>query len=172
MAVRFTPCPACARHVKEGDGACPFCGASVARSLAPPVVLGRMSRAALLAASAAGALALADCSSSSGTPLYGGSSPPQEAGGPTNDGSSPDGVGSIMPLYGSSSGIGLGSSGSSSGSESSGESSGDAADAAATTPLDASEAGDAATAGDDGGHMAQPLYGGIAPAYGLTPRPN
>ena len=174
MAIRFTPCPACARHVREGDAACPFCGAGMTRAPAAMVPVGRMSRAALLAAGAAGALAMTDCSSSSGTPLYGGAVPPQESGAPDDS--------STSGSSGSAGSSGSGASGGSAGSSGSaqpmygavsfpeaGEPSGDAtADAAAST--DASDAG-ALEGGEgaDGGHMAQPLYGGIAPPYGVPP---
>ena len=72
--MRLSPCSECSRHVKESDASCPFCGAmrtgggepSPARRAA-----GRLSRAALFAAGAAGAaMATADCSSAQ--PAYGG----------------------------------------------------------------------------------------------------
>jgi hypothetical protein len=77
MSVRLIPCSACARHVKQGDCACPFCGAKVECASEPPRgATVRLSRAALFAASAVGAaLATSDCSSASGVPLYGGSVP-------------------------------------------------------------------------------------------------
>jgi hypothetical protein len=96
MAIRFTPCPACARHVREGDATCPFCGAtSRAPAELPRALSTRLSRAAFLALGAAGALAATDCSSSS--PAYGGSSPPIEAG--PSEGDSGD-AGFAQPLYG------------------------------------------------------------------------
>lgn len=63
MSVQFKPCPGCARHVKQGDASCPFCGAKVCVGpCAPPAVPGRMSRAALFAAGAVGvAVASTDC---------------------------------------------------------------------------------------------------------------
>jgi hypothetical protein len=126
MSVRFSPCSACARHVKEGDRVCPFCGAEVSRSIEVSFVpRGRLSRAALFAAGAASALAAADCSSSSAyggppvsegndaaseggfaQPLYGAVVPPLEAGAPQDDasgdataGGGPEG-GVAQPLYG------------------------------------------------------------------------
>lgn len=74
MSPRFTPCPACSRHVKRGDGPCPFCGGTVPHVAAPPAraAAGRLSRSALFAASAVGvALSTADCSSPSPLPPYG-----------------------------------------------------------------------------------------------------
>jgi hypothetical protein len=68
MSARFAPCPTCARHVKQSESKCPFCGEKVPRANAPVarVVVGRLSRSALYAASAAGlAITAADCSSSS-----------------------------------------------------------------------------------------------------------
>jgi hypothetical protein len=70
---RFIACTACARHVREGDATCPFCGA-VAPALRPLLSLSRrLSRAALHAAAAAGAVAaLNDCGGSTATePPYG-----------------------------------------------------------------------------------------------------
>ncbi len=147
MAIRFTPCPACARHVREGDATCPFCGAT---SLAPPelprALSTRLSRAAFLALGAAGALAATDCSSSSSptlNPLYGAPPAPLEAGS-SMEGDSGD-AGFAEPIYG-----------------------------AMVPPPDAgSEAAapeeDAApeAAPEKEGGFAQPLYGAIAPMYGL-----
>jgi hypothetical protein len=48
-AQHLTPCTHCLRHVRASDANCPFCGASVAPSAAPPVPLGRLSRAGLVA---------------------------------------------------------------------------------------------------------------------------
>jgi hypothetical protein len=194
MAVRFTPCPACARHVKEGDGACPFCGANVPRTATPAMPKGRLSRAALLAASAAGALAMADCGgSTSAEPLYGGVSQPVEAGGPGDDASAlADGGGIGEPLYGAvappfpDAGESSGEDAGSGPTDASAPA--DAARAAdAARPTDAASVADAGRAADaaapdsgdvvDGGHMVQPLYGGfmplyggIAPPYGIAPR--
>jgi hypothetical protein len=100
MAIRFTPCPACARHVREGDATCPFCGAtSRVPAELPRALSTRLSRAAFLALGAAGALAATDCSSSSSAPVpaYGGSFPPIEAG--PSEGDSGD-AGVAQPLYG------------------------------------------------------------------------
>src|SRR5580704_4332328 len=65
MSPRFTPCPACARHVKQSDNTCPFCGNRVPCVNVPArAVVGRLSRAALFAAGAAGlTLAATDCGS-------------------------------------------------------------------------------------------------------------
>ncbi|HEV3192255.1 MAG TPA: hypothetical protein VGY54_17205, partial [Polyangiaceae bacterium] len=92
MGVRFVPCPGCSRHVKQGDCICPFCGAKTSCTQDPTVaVKGRMSRAALLAAGAVGAvLATTDCSSSdTGSP-----SPAADAG------DASQGDGSVVALYG------------------------------------------------------------------------
>jgi len=117
MSSRFAPCPECARHVKEGDSACPFCGAGVSfvSVPAPRTAAGRLSRSALFAASAV--LATTGCSSSSSPspqPLYGGievdaasasssggsldgsSTPPEDGSG----GTSPFEGGSVQPAYG------------------------------------------------------------------------
>jgi len=135
MSSRFTPCPTCARHVKQGDGACPFCGAQAPGASTPgpsavPTAAGRLSRSALFAASAVGvALATTDCSSASPQPLYGGVVTP---------------VGDAAPVSDAAPGGG----------------SGDAADAVSSPPLDA--AGEAAPGRNEGGSV-QPLYGAVAP---------
>jgi hypothetical protein len=62
---RLRPCPACARHVRASEDACPFCRASVSASLralpAPEPPRRRLSRAALLAFSAGAAGMTAAC---------------------------------------------------------------------------------------------------------------
>jgi hypothetical protein len=98
MSSRFAPCPACARHVKEGDSTCPFCGANApvaSPPLAAPTAAGRLSRSALFAARAAGvALAAAGCSSSSPAPepspqpLYGAVMVPEDAASSSSSGGS------------------------------------------------------------------------------------
>ena len=62
----FTPCPACARHVKQGDNPCPFCGKDIPFVARPAVraAVERLSRSALLAAGTAGLALASDCSSS------------------------------------------------------------------------------------------------------------
>ncbi len=118
MSSRLTPCPACARHVKEGDRVCPFCGDAVPFvSLAPArTAAGHLSRAALFAVGAMGAaVAATDCSSSSES-AYGG--PPvfvdaalgdDSGGGVDAPSSNPDDAakkpvpiegGSAQPVYG------------------------------------------------------------------------
>jgi hypothetical protein len=120
MSSKFTPCGTCARHVKQGDAACPFCGAAT-RKAAPPAALsaaGRLSRSALFAAGAVGAaLATTDCTSASPQPAYGGVVTPASdaasgsSSGGVTDGSSttpvdsggggtPSEGGSVQPLYG------------------------------------------------------------------------
>jgi hypothetical protein len=68
MRTRFIACPACARHVRAGDSACPFCGTAVPSAQPLRTIRGRLSRAAMHAAGAAGAVvAIADCSSTGNT---------------------------------------------------------------------------------------------------------
>lgn len=75
MRVRFIACEGCGRHVKQGDGACPFCDAAAPE--VPPIerVFGRgLSRAAMFAAGTAGVVvAMADCGNGnvSSTAFYG-----------------------------------------------------------------------------------------------------
>jgi hypothetical protein len=63
------PCESCARHIRAGESACPFCGAAVSESAAASArrdgnFARPLSRAALLFASATAAVG---CSSSSST---------------------------------------------------------------------------------------------------------
>jgi hypothetical protein len=118
MSSRFIPCGACARHVKQADATCPFCGAATPRAAQPAALsaVGRLSRSALFAAGAVGAaLATTDCSSSQ--PVYGGPvAPVSDAASGSSSGGSKDGSsttpvdsggggpmnegGSAQPLYG------------------------------------------------------------------------
>jgi hypothetical protein len=68
MSTRLVACSECARHVKVGECICPFCGAKARCPKPVRRVTERLTRAALGAAGAAGAvIALADCSSGSGS---------------------------------------------------------------------------------------------------------
>jgi hypothetical protein len=80
MSAFLHPCSGCRRHVKTSESACPFCGAALEPrpvAAAAPVPAGnvRISRAALLGLTAAGALsaslAMTDCS----VPVYGAPAP-------------------------------------------------------------------------------------------------
>jgi hypothetical protein len=71
MSVSFAPCPSCDRHVKRGEAACPFCGVAVVLPPAAPRPSVRLSRSALFALTAAGALAATDCGGTTSEPLYG-----------------------------------------------------------------------------------------------------
>jgi hypothetical protein len=73
MTARFVACVACGRHVKEGDVACPFCGTDAPHVEPLPRQAGvRMTRAAMIAAGTAGALAtIIDCGQSQPVPFYG-----------------------------------------------------------------------------------------------------
>jgi hypothetical protein len=59
MADRLVQCPACSRHVKSRDPACPFCGAHMAGARAPART--PFLRLKTAAAVAAGVAALATC---------------------------------------------------------------------------------------------------------------
>lgn len=52
MTAPLTPCPACARHVREQT--CPFCGADVPPPAARPRFVGTVTRAAIFSVAAAG----------------------------------------------------------------------------------------------------------------------
>jgi hypothetical protein len=99
MSQRLHPCPTCARHLRAGEIACPFCGAAIA---AVPLAArrapkgGAVTRAALLFA---GATAVAAC----GSTTTGESIP--DAGGPTTDGTTGGGTSGSpepvpLPMYG------------------------------------------------------------------------
>lgn len=62
MRTRFIACPACGRHVRAADSRCPFCGASAPVAKPLRTITQRLTRAALQAAGAAGAVvAIGDC---------------------------------------------------------------------------------------------------------------
>lgn len=70
------PCPACARHARVSEEACPFCGEGFTESfraaLRPRPPGGRLTRAALFAVGAGGLVAASACGSgASGNVLYG-----------------------------------------------------------------------------------------------------
>jgi hypothetical protein len=182
MQVHLRPCPACSRHARVSETACPFCGAAFSDAFRgtarPEGPTTRLTRAALFAFGAAGTVgggaagvaALSTtttaCSSSS-EPGYGGVAPPDDAS-PGIDTGTPvvdDGsVGTVTPLYGASAIL-------------------DGGDGGVAIPIygapfttDASDDGPVATpaygapvtgvdAGamhDDAGHTAIPLYGAVA----------
>lgn len=89
MTLQFTPCPTCARHVKQSDRVCPFCGANAADSGLDPQTVYRkgMSRSALFAAAAAAAVASTACTNAP-QPLYGGVVPPSDASSTTSSATS------------------------------------------------------------------------------------
>ena len=103
MIPLLRPCASCARHIRASEAACPFCGAAAAPDASvlarKPAMSGRpMSRAALLFASAATALA---CSSSGSDNGASGAPPVHDAGGAQED-AGPDAAGEGNPvvLYG------------------------------------------------------------------------
>ncbi len=173
MSLRFTPCPACARHVKQCDSRCPFCAAHVRHVNAPRrVAVRRLSRAALFAAGTAGlALATTDCGSSSiSVPAYGSDAgigePYYEPGDAADAGSStPADAASTdaapVPLDG---GLEAGvprdgaPPGDASGDAQIGDASGDALDGSASSAADAATEG-----GSNDGGSTEPC---LCPAYG------
>jgi hypothetical protein len=64
MSPHLRPCPSCQRHLRTSETACPFCGSQVPAALRaarrPSLPRQRMSRAALVAFSLAGAPACED----------------------------------------------------------------------------------------------------------------
>jgi hypothetical protein len=63
----LTACRSCARHVKTGEPACPFCGAAVEPANVPSIPRGRLTRALLLG----GAVAMSGCYESHRRPIDG-----------------------------------------------------------------------------------------------------
>jgi hypothetical protein len=156
--------------VKRGENTCPFCGNDIAHVNAPvaKLVIGRLSRAALFAAGAAGlALATADCGSdSTPIPLYGGPPGCCEAVGTEDAGvedASVDAATWALPEaagYGDATGDTL--IGDASGDAPVGDASGDALDGNSMSPADAASADAAEEA---------VVVCGACPAYGGPPNP-
>lgn len=93
------PCPHCARHVRAPASVCPFCGGAVALTPRAPVVLPRLGRAALFAASAT----LAACGPSSPPPTEHadeGGSGGGESTDPSTPGPGENDPGGVVALYG------------------------------------------------------------------------
>ena len=64
MKTRFFACTACGRHVRAGDSRCPFCGSNAPQARPLRTITERLTRAAMHAAGAAGAVvAISDCGS-------------------------------------------------------------------------------------------------------------
>jgi hypothetical protein len=82
---KLHPCPSCARHIRAGETACPFCDAALPETFgasAPAQSRGRpMSRAALLFAVAAVAAGCGGSTDSSVGPTDGGRDAAREASG-------------------------------------------------------------------------------------------
>src|SRR5262245_60284356 len=109
MAPPLVPCPACARHVRIGERACPFCDAALPGDLRPRAVRPPTRRVGRAAAFFLGAtVSLTACSgqielqSSSGHmdggPEDDGGPPPDDAGMPPDDAGPDDG--GMAALYG------------------------------------------------------------------------
>jgi hypothetical protein len=109
MADRLVQCPACSRHVKSRDPACPFCGAQMAGAPAPartPFL--RLQAAAAVAAGVAALVACADTE----VPLPSqvrSSASDDAAGGPSGEdsGFQPEPDPSGVVFYGSAGGGGI-----------------------------------------------------------------
>jgi hypothetical protein len=101
---QLAPCPACNRHILTQETVCPFCAAALPEAFraqpSPPRFAGRLSRAAMLAASATALLTGAGCGSGTASPdtgvvVDGGDGGAVAAyGAPAPDGGGP------APLYG------------------------------------------------------------------------
>jgi hypothetical protein len=80
MTTTLIPCPACSRHVRASDAACPFCAAALDRPSSGP---GQAARVAVaLAAALAASASLAAC--------YGGPPHPHNYPGPRTSTAAPD----------------------------------------------------------------------------------
>jgi len=94
---QLLPCPSCARHIRQTENGCPFCGAAIDLSAIAPRVqpTQRLGRAATFAFGAAMATSVAACGGGSGpndanvAPLYGA---PSDTGAQIDQG--------VMALYG------------------------------------------------------------------------
>ncbi len=100
---RLIPCLTCARHVRESDVACPFCGADTAESIASAAPMPRLegrplTRAAILFAATTSAAAVGACGKSPAEPDANtvvqpyGVPVPQDSGPPPNTIVAPYGV--------------------------------------------------------------------------------
>ncbi len=154
MDSALVPCPACDRHVRSSEAACPFCAAELPGDLARravPAANYRMGRAAALAFGAT--LTLTACAGEVLT--SGGQGSTSGAGGSTSTtgmgGDTGGGGFTGVPLYGGP-GFPLDS----------GE-----VDEASAPPDASPDAGNDGAAGDGGGIA--PPYG--APPYGVPPMP-
>jgi hypothetical protein len=107
--VHLSSCPACARHVRVSEAACPFCGAALSDAFrarpAPRSPAARLSRSALYALGMGTVTLAAACSSSSSPGGTEDAGPPvADAGAPVADaakgGASEAGV--ATPAYGAS----------------------------------------------------------------------
>ncbi len=123
----LVPCPGCARHVRVGESACPFCSAGLSSAMADaviPAAPARMKRAALFAFAAtisvagcgdstpsgydSGVVADAGGATDSGRPATDSGAPATDSGRPATDagtavadsGGGPSDAGGIAPLYG------------------------------------------------------------------------
>jgi hypothetical protein len=70
----FVACAACARHVREGEAACPFCGEAIPEGTAaprPPARSGPITRAAILFVGATAAAGCGGSTEGGNVPLYG-----------------------------------------------------------------------------------------------------
>lgn len=87
----LAPCPSCARHVRRGERACPFCASSLASASSPATrsPTERLGRAALFTFGAALATTASACAGNP-VPLYG--APPHDAA-LQNDAASADDAG-------------------------------------------------------------------------------
>lgn len=97
MGNRLLPCPSCARHVRAGASACPFCAGELPAEVADtrPFLSRPRSRAAILFA---GAAVVGACSSTAAAPLYG--VPTTDAGLEEDSGNNGQPEGGPVAMYG------------------------------------------------------------------------
>ena len=93
-------CPACDRHVRASESACPFCGAEhIPEAPSRRTVAGRVGRAAIFALGASMSLAACGETTMPPAPAYG--TPPADAGpGDTDAGEMEEDAGTVAALYG------------------------------------------------------------------------
>lgn len=150
MTTALHPCPSCSRHIWTSETVCPFCSAAVSGRLSAPVrstAGGRLSRAALLAASTLVASPLA-CGGSTDSDEEGGSGGQgSDSGGAQGSGASQGSGGddNMAPVYGAPA----------VGGDAQGGGEGSGGDTQGT-------GGDLGSGGDDqgsGGELVGPVYG-------------
>lgn len=160
----LVPCPGCARHVRQSEASCPFCGVGLSLGhLAPPTLpRARLNRAALFAfqASVVGATALVGCTEDDGggaVPVYGAPAGASFGGSPVYGGPPSGGAGNASG----------GSSGASGGTQ--GEAGGELGGAGQSVGGESGAGGDTNAGGASEGDAGAGGIGEPVAVYGAPP---